>query len=304
MGCASLGSRVGRREGLRALGRAFDVGVTWFDVAPSYGDAEAETILGEFVRGRREEVQICTKVGIRPARTSFAMRAAKPIMRSAVDIVPMLRKYVARARPMAVKLAITAEMISSSVDASLRRLRTDYVDVLALHGAEPDEVVRDDILAALERILRSGKAKTISIASSLESGLVGVTHSEVYGIIQVANNPFQPSLAHAAEQLPVGRSITFVTHSTYGAFGALHKLCEGIKSNTTQLKMLRDEGYGGNIEAAAAAFLADYSLATNKTGVTLFSMLNREHLEFNRRRLEKPTAKARLEELAQALVTT
>ena len=199
----------------------------------------------------------------------------------------MLRKYVAKARPMAVKLAITAEMISNSVDASLRRLGTDHVDVLALHGAEPDEVVRDDILAALERIVRFGKAKTISIASSLESGLFGVMRSEVYGIIQVANNPFQPSLAQAAGQLPVGRQITFVTHSTYGAFGALHKLCEGIKSNTTKLKMLRDEGYGGNIEAAAAAFLADYALATNKTGITLFSMLNREHLDFNRRRLEQ-----------------
>src|SRR5437868_4513715 len=97
MGCASLGSRVGRREGLRALDRAFDAGVTWFDVAPSYGDAEAETILGEFVRGRRDKVKICTKVGIRPARTPFAMRAAKPILRSAVDAVPMLRRYVTKA---------------------------------------------------------------------------------------------------------------------------------------------------------------------------------------------------------------
>src|SRR2546430_9374750 len=112
MGCASLGSRVGYREGLRALSRAFDVGVTWFDVAPSYGDAEAETILGEFARGKRDKVQICTKVGILPARTSFATRAAKPILRLSVNLVPTLRKYVARARPTTTKLAISAEMIS------------------------------------------------------------------------------------------------------------------------------------------------------------------------------------------------
>ena len=70
MGCASLGSRVGRREGLKALARAYDAGITWFDVAPSYGDAEAETILGEFVQGRRDKIRICTKVGIRPPRTT------------------------------------------------------------------------------------------------------------------------------------------------------------------------------------------------------------------------------------------
>src|SRR5258708_34049436 len=79
MGCASLGSRVGRREGLRALNRAYDAGVTWFDVAPSYGDAEAETILGEFVQGRRDKIKLSTKVGIRPAPTPLVMRVAKPI---------------------------------------------------------------------------------------------------------------------------------------------------------------------------------------------------------------------------------
>ena len=229
------------------------------------------------------------------------MRAAKPILRSAVNTVPMLRKYVARARPAPTKLAITAEMISISVDASLRRLETDHIDVLALHGADQDEVLRDDIHRALERIIRLGKARTIAIASSLEAGLLGVAHSNVYGIIQVANNPFQPSLAHASERLPTGRRITFVTHSVYGTFGALYQLCERIKSNATKLQMLRDEGYNGNIEEAAAAFLADYALATNRAGITLFSMLKKEHLDFNLRRLEQLPTKARMERLAQAL---
>jgi aryl-alcohol dehydrogenase-like predicted oxidoreductase len=302
MGCASLGSRVGRREGLKALDRAFGVGITWFDVAPSYGDAQAETILGEFARGRRDRVQICTKVGIQPAQTSFAARAAKPLLRSAVHAVPMLRKYVAKARSAPTKLALTVEMITCSVHASLRRLGTDHIDVLALHAANTDEVMRDDILEELERIVRFGKVKTISIASSLESGLLGITHSNVYGIVQVANNPFQPSLAQAADRLPMGRSITFVTHSVYGAFGALHQLCEIIESDPARMQMMRREGYQGTTVAAAAAFLADYALATNKTGITLFSMFKKEHLDFNLRRLEQVPEKARMEKMAQALI--
>jgi aryl-alcohol dehydrogenase-like predicted oxidoreductase len=123
MGCASLGSRVGRRDGLRALNCAYDAGITWFDVAPSYGDAEAETILGEFVQGRRDRIKLCTKVGIRPAPTPLVMRVAKPIVRVIVDAVPKVRKYVIRARPTAKNLAITAEMISRSIDESLQRLR-------------------------------------------------------------------------------------------------------------------------------------------------------------------------------------
>jgi aryl-alcohol dehydrogenase-like predicted oxidoreductase len=294
MGCASLGSRVGRREGLKSLDRAFDVGVTWYDVAPSYGDAEAETILGEFIRGKRDKLQICTKVGIRPARTPFAMRVAKPVLRSAVDVMPMLRKYVAWARPTATKLAITPEMISISVDASLQRLRVDHVDVLALHGAAADEVVCEDIVAALQQTVRLGKAKTISIASSLESGLLGVDHSDVYGIVQVANNPFQPSLTEATGRLPKDRLISFVTHSAYGACGALHRLCARIESAPVTQQMLRDEGYSGSTREVAAAFLADYALVTNKTGITLFSMLKQEHLDFNLRRLEQRGRRAEL----------
>lgn len=302
MGCASLGSRVSRREGLRSLDRAFDAGVTWYDVAPSYGDSEAESILGEFVRGKRDKVQICTKVGIRPARTPFPMRAAKPIIRAAVGALPTLRKYVIRARPAATKSAITPEIIARSVEASLRRLGTDHVDVLALHDADEDEVVREDIIAALERALSVGKAKTISIASSLEPGLLGVARSKIYGIVQVANNPFQPSLALATERLPEGRPVTFVTHGVYGAFGALYQLCERIELNITRLQMLRDEGYSGSTEEAATALLADYALATNRAGITLFSMFKKKHLDFNLRRLERVPANARIEKIVQALI--
>jgi aryl-alcohol dehydrogenase-like predicted oxidoreductase len=304
MGCASLGSRVGRREGLNALARACDAGITWFDVAPSYGDAGAEAILGDFVQGRRDKLRICTKVGIRPARTPLLLRAAKPVVRAIVDSVPMARKYVTSARPKAKSLPITAELISASLDESLQRLRTDHVEVLALHEADENEVVRDDILTVLERIVRSGKAKTISIASSLEAGLLGVAHSSIYQIIQVANNPFEPSLAEAARRQPPGRPITFVTHSAYGAFGALDRLRELIESNAMGLQVLHEAGYRGSSEEIAAAFLADYALATNKDGITLFSMFKKEHLEFNLRRLEQMPAKARLQELAKGLAAT
>jgi hypothetical protein len=65
---------------------------------------------------------------------------------------------------------------------------------------------------------------------------------------------------------------------------------------------LRDEGYVGTPREAAAAFLADYALATNTTGITLFSMLKKEHLDWNLQRLEKLPGKAHMEKLAQALL--
>ncbi len=75
-GCASLGSRVAAADGLNALAAAFDAGVNWFDVAPAYGAGEAETLLGRFLRGRRDRAFVVTKVGMAPPRRLGALRLA------------------------------------------------------------------------------------------------------------------------------------------------------------------------------------------------------------------------------------
>jgi hypothetical protein len=149
-----------------------------------------------------------------------------------------------------------------------------------------------------------GKAKAISIASSLDAGLLGIARSNIYQIIQVANNPFEPSLTEVAERVQLTRPVTFVTHSAYGAFGALNRLRDLVELDTTRLQILREAGYVGSSGEIAAAFLADYALDTNRAGITLFSMLKKEHLEFNLRRLEEMPEKARMQELAKALVAT
>ena len=196
-------------------------------------------------------------------------------------------------------------MISSSVDASLRRLGTDHIDVLALHGAEQDEVLRDDILAALERIVRLGKAKTISIASSLESGLLGVAHSNIYRNSSGREQSIPAIAGPCSRPITDRTTITFVTHSAYGTFGALSSVMRNDQVEYDQdCRCCGMRATTGISRQAAAAFLADYALATNRAGITLFSMLKKEHLDFNLRRLEQLPAKARMEKLAQALIAT
>src|SRR5580692_13107372 len=80
-GCAPMGSRYGKRESLRALGEAFDRGVTYFDVARSYGYGDAEGILGSFIRDKRDRVIVATKFGIEPLESTPARRFAKAVAR-------------------------------------------------------------------------------------------------------------------------------------------------------------------------------------------------------------------------------
>jgi aryl-alcohol dehydrogenase-like predicted oxidoreductase len=91
-----------RAEALRVVQQALDAGCDFFDTAPPYGGGRSEKLLGRALAGVRPSVTICTKFG------------------HSAEGLPPTNFDVAALRP--------------SLEASLRRLRTDYVDVLLLHN--------------------------------------------------------------------------------------------------------------------------------------------------------------------------
>ena len=137
-GCASLGSRVPAAAGLRALSAAFEQGIDWFDLAPAYGRGAAETIAADFIKGRRDRVRLCTKVGLAPPTSGGGIASALvPLARRAVALVPGLRAALRRSGVQSnTRLPLTPELLRGSLEESLRRLGTDHVDLYALHNAE------------------------------------------------------------------------------------------------------------------------------------------------------------------------
>lgn len=103
-------------ESRRALELAFDRGVTFYDTSDLYGDGHSEEVLGQVFADRRGQVQIATKVGTLP-HSGFYM----PQDFSAARIV-------------------------AGVEASLRRLRTDYLDLYQLHSPQMALSNWDEIL--------------------------------------------------------------------------------------------------------------------------------------------------------------
>ncbi|MBR0816772.1 aldo/keto reductase [Bradyrhizobium liaoningense] len=294
-GCASLGGRVGARRGIEALERAYDAGITWYDVAPSYGDGMAESIWGQFASTKRGSVHICTKVGMRPRGPSGVMRILKPIARASLAVFPGIGPRLSAVKPKPFKVPLSAELIRTSVEDSLRRLRTDYVDVLALHRPTREEVIREDIIRAVERIVQDGKARAVSIAGNNEVGIDELHESLPYRLIQIANNPLEPNLQKSTAS---ARRRTFVT---YGSFSSLDPLVARMGSEKEILNGLYEIGYRGDLTEIAAAFVVDYALATNSAGVTLFSMFRKEHLAFNLLRLAQTPALHQLNRIAAEL---
>ncbi len=133
-GASPLGAEFGRidpEEGRRAVHHAIDCGINYFDVAPYYGRTLAETRLGEFLVGKRHQVVLATKVG-----------------RYDID-----------------HFDYSANCVVSSVDESLRRLRTDFIDVIQIHDIEygdRDQIIHET-LPALRALVETGKVRFVGI---------------------------------------------------------------------------------------------------------------------------------------------
>jgi aryl-alcohol dehydrogenase-like predicted oxidoreductase len=168
-GCASLGSRIDENNGLAALERAFAAGVSWYDVAPSCGDGQGENILSKFLARHRDSVTVCTKVGFVPTKPFGPIAFVKPLVCKTVKLAPGLRATIRRSRPpSAVRLPLSSHAIKASLAGSLHRLGVGYLDVLALHEPDPADVIREDVIRALEDVIAAGDVR-LDVPCTLQS---------------------------------------------------------------------------------------------------------------------------------------
>ncbi len=120
-------------EGVRAVHCAIDHGINFFDVSPYYGRTLAEKRLGAALEGKRHQVLLATKCG-RYDTDAFDFSAVR---------------------------------LERSIDESLRRLRTDHVDLLQLHDIEFGDArqIIEESVPALRKIQQSGKARFVGITA-------------------------------------------------------------------------------------------------------------------------------------------
>jgi aryl-alcohol dehydrogenase-like predicted oxidoreductase len=270
-GCASLGSRISAGDGLRALAAAAEAGVTWFDLAPAYGGGRAEAIAGPFLSARRERVRIATKVGLAasPSRAGLA-KALMPIARRAVGLVPPLRNALRRTQA-PLRLTLTPELIRTSLEASLRRLGTDHVDLYALHDAAPEDLGRDAILRVLEDLVAAGKTRTVAVASDAAAARAALTRGAPFAAIQLA----MPAPGEETGVLAAARAARFglITHSVFGVEGALERLGRRAADPAVAPRLREATGIASPSRALARLLLAR-AFALNPEGVVLVSMFS------------------------------
>jgi aryl-alcohol dehydrogenase-like predicted oxidoreductase len=131
LGCNNFGARLDVEATRKVVHKALDLGITLFDTADVYGTGHSERILGEVLGAHRDEVVIATKWGntIDESTRQLTGQDASP------------------------------EYLRTALDASLRRLGTDYIDLYQLHLNDLPIPQAEDLIATLEGVVDAGKIR-------------------------------------------------------------------------------------------------------------------------------------------------
>jgi aryl-alcohol dehydrogenase-like predicted oxidoreductase len=149
LGCNNFGIRTDLAQARNIVAAALDAGITFFDTADVYGlRGGSETILGEVLGPRRKDIVLVSKFGV------------------AMDDEGKLKGGSAR-------------YVASAIEASLKRLKTDWIDLYYYHRPDPATPI-EETLRALDRLIAQGKVRHI--------GCSNVTGAQIVEARRIAND--------------------------------------------------------------------------------------------------------------------
>lgn len=138
LGCMGLsfglGPAIDRKAAIELIRKAFELGITFFDTAEAYGPGDNEELVGEALEPFRKKVVIATKFGFKEGKTALG-----------TDSSPKNIKAVA--------------------EASLKRLRTDVIDLFYQHRVDPNVPI-EDVAGAVKDLIKEGKVKHFGLSEA------------------------------------------------------------------------------------------------------------------------------------------
>lgn len=138
LGCMGLsfgyGPATEKQEGIKLIRRAYELGVNFFDSAEAYGPFTNEELLGEAVQSFRDKVVLATKFGFKGGNTTAGLDS-------------------------------TPENIRAVAEASLKRLKTDRIDLFYQHRVDPN-VPMEDVAGTVKELIAEGKVKYFGLSEA------------------------------------------------------------------------------------------------------------------------------------------
>ena len=222
-----------------AIRRAIDLGINYFDTAPGYGDGISETIMGNALSGYRDKIYLASKVTYSGSPSA----------------------------------------IQSSVEQSLKRLKTDYLDVMQFHGGyfndrEVDDILNGGRLERLEKLREDGKIRFIGVTAEVPTGsLERLIGTKRFDILQICYNLISQLACDHSRQC---RGIVAMAEE----YGMGIVTMRTATSGFMQKILAQEFGSTINIEAVTKMCIK-YVLSTPEIDVALVGMRDQKEVEIN-----------------------
>jgi aryl-alcohol dehydrogenase-like predicted oxidoreductase len=157
----------GRATSLRTLEAACDAGINFYDTADIYSQGESEILVGKAFHKKRDKVFIATKGGYCLPRRKRLVQLIKPLAKPIVRAIGLRHSTVPAALSGTLSQDFSPGHLRKAVEASLRRLQSDHIDLYQIHSP-PREELRgtglQDALGLLARLKAEGKIREYGIA--------------------------------------------------------------------------------------------------------------------------------------------
>jgi len=208
LGCMGLSfgydTKTDKKEAIALIRKAYELGVTLFDTAEAYGPFENEELLGEALEPFRNEVKIATKFGFREGKTALGL-----------DSHP--------------------ENIRAVAEASLKRLKTDYIDLFYQHRIDPNVPI-EDVAGTVKDLIQEDKVKHFGLS---EAGVQIIRRDHAVQSVTALQSEYslwwrepEKEIIPTLEELGIG----FVPFSPLGKGFLTGKIDESTKLNKNDFR--------------------------------------------------------------------
>jgi aryl-alcohol dehydrogenase-like predicted oxidoreductase len=295
VGCSRLGGVFSTgttpREESALLGAAMDAGINFFDTSDLYSNGQSEILVGKAVRRRRSEVVIATKGGyVSPSETRLLGRV-KPLLRPIVRALGLKRPSSRAAGGASIDQDFSPGYLVAALEASLRRLGTDYVDIFQLHSPGRDVVDAGEFLPVLDRLKAQGKIRHYGIAADDAADVESIDRHPSITSVQVPFSAIEQRASTLVFPKARAAGTGVISRSCFAAGLLVSSLSEDeLRERTPDWKaILAFRSKAAELGRPLPQLALQFNLGMEPIAVTLIGLRTRAHLAGIVRDIDAPS---------------
>jgi aryl-alcohol dehydrogenase-like predicted oxidoreductase len=276
----------GRATSLKTLEAACDAGINFFDTADMYSQGESEILVGKAFCDKRDRVFIATKGGYSLPRQKRLIQFIKPFAKPIVRALGLRRSAVPASLSGTVSQDFSPGYLREAVEASLRRLQSDHIDLYQLHSPPREELTGSrlqDALGLLGRLKTEGKIREYGIALDSVYDAVHCLDMEGLASFQMPFGLMDLQALDGVFDKVSERQLGIIARGCFGGGALKQSLTEAeLRASEPQWeRALQIKRLAERMQRSALEAALQFALSVERISVTILGMRTPEHVATN-----------------------